>query len=113
MVFLRGLNTYATYLLHRAFQQLQQDCNLPSNYTFYYYQLRHAIRAQFGSLDNPVQVPPLEKMLGWPDPAKLISVYYSALVTDCNCRLIAAQVKWTSLDIPLNIFITPISARFT
>lgn len=71
---------------------LRTDFDLSSNYIFYYYQLRHAVCAQFGSLDSPIQVPHLEKMLRWPDPTKLISIYYSSL---------AAQIKLASLNIPL------------
>lgn len=83
----------------KSFHQLRLGFNLPPSYIFFYYQLRHAIRAQFGSLVNPLQIPPLEKMLRWSDPTKLIPVYYSALMIDSNHRFNAVQVKWTSLDI--------------
>lgn len=76
------------------------DFDLPCTYPFYYYRLWHAVRAQFGSLDNPIQVPPLEKLLRCPDPAKLISTYYAALITDSNPRFQAAQTRWASLVVP-------------
>lgn len=84
----------------KSFYQLLVDFNLPGAYLFYYYQLRHAVRTQFGSLDNPIQVPPLKKLLRCSDPTIIISTHYSALVTDSNPRFRTAQGKWTSLDIP-------------
>lgn len=62
----------------KSFYQFRVDFSLPCTYIFYYYQLCHAVRTQFGSLDNPIQVP-LEKLLGHSDPTKLICAYYSAL----------------------------------
>lgn len=83
----------------KTFQQLRPDFDLPRSYLFHYYQLRHAIRAQFGSLKNPTNLPPLERLLRQPDPNKLISTYYAALTTDVNPRFSKAQEKWTSMDI--------------
>lgn len=34
-----------------------------------------------------------------PDPTKLISTYYAALMTDCNPRFRVAPTKWASMDI--------------
>lgn len=67
--------------------------------SFFYYQLCHAVQAQFGSLDNPIAIPSLEKLLRHPDHTKLISTYYAALTTDCNPRFRTAQAKWSSMDI--------------
>lgn len=75
------------------------DFDLPRSYMFFYYQLRRAIRAQFSSLENPVHIPQLEKILRRPNPTKLISTYYAALMTDCNLRFRVAQTKWASMDI--------------
>lgn len=69
----------------KAFQRMRVNFDTRS-YMFFYYQLRHAIRAQFGSLENPVIIPQLEKILWHPDPTKLISTYYAAFMTDCNPR---------------------------
>lgn len=85
----------------KSFYQLRLDFDLPRSYLFYYYQLRHAIRAQFGSLNDPTDLPPLEKLLRQPDPNKLISAYYTALMTDFNPRFSIAQEKWASMDISL------------
>lgn len=38
----------------KSFYQLRVDLDLPRTYPFYYYQLRHAVRGQFGSLDDPI-----------------------------------------------------------
>lgn len=37
----------------KTFYQLRVDFDLPCTYPFYYYQLRHAVYAQFRPLDNP------------------------------------------------------------
>lgn len=85
----------------KSFSQMRLDFDLPRTYLFYYYQLRHAVRAQFGSLASPLETPNLEKLLRALDQTKLISTYYSALVTNSNPRFRATQQKWDSLDIPL------------
>lgn len=85
----------------KSFSQMRLDFDLPRTYLFYYYQLRHAVRAQFGSLDSPLRTPNLEKLLRSPDQTKLISTYYSGFVADTNPRLKTAQKKWDSLDVPI------------
>ncbi|PIO38014.1 hypothetical protein AB205_0096360, partial [Aquarana catesbeiana] len=85
----------------KTFHQMSLDFDLPRSYLFHYYQLRHAIRAQFGSLKDPTNLPPLERLLRQPDPNKLVSIYYAALTTDFNPRFSRAQEKWASMDISL------------
>lgn len=43
----------------------------------------------------------MEKLLRSPDQTKLISTYYSALVTDTKPRFRTTQKKWDYLDIPI------------
>lgn len=85
----------------KSFHQLRTNFDLPHSYIFYYYQLRYAVHTQFGSLDDPTTITPLEKLLRHPDPTKLVSTYYGALITDFNSRFHNAQAKWTSMDISL------------
>lgn len=46
-----------------------------------------------------------------PDPTKLISTYYAALMTDCNPRFRVAPTKWASMDITLQKMIQVISSK--
>lgn len=57
----------------KTFPQLQEEFGLPSTYLFYYYQLCHAVKAQFGSLDISLMITPLEKLQRCPEPTNLIS----------------------------------------
>lgn len=74
------------------------DFDLPRSYIFFYYKLRHAVHAQFSSLENPIAIPQLEKVPRHPDLTKLISTYYAALMTDSNPRFRMAQTKWNLID---------------
>lgn len=88
---------YLCHLFHvqdfKSFSSLKEQLSLSPHYIFYYYQLRHVVQAQFSSLVNPVYITPLEKMLCRLDPTKLISHYYSALMTDSNRRFATAQTR--------------------
>lgn len=59
----------------KAFAQLREYFNLPSSYLFFYLQLQHALRTQFGSLSTPPQMAPLKKLLRNSETTKLISEY--------------------------------------
>lgn len=55
----------------------------------------------FGSLLSPFKTPDLEKLLRDPDQTKLISTYYSTLMTGTNPRFHMVQERWASFDISI------------
>lgn len=83
----------------KMFKDLQLEFKIPNKHFYSYLQLRHVVVAQFGLTEVSLSSSRLEKLLFGDDHSKLISRYYSLLLTSSSQRMEKIARQWTS-DIP-------------